>query len=231
MLNQDVKTRTLESIVSAYQALDFYLKQKEENTIEEDFVHTAFGLVESCISNVAKDFELVSIIKNQTEERSRENRERNKRIQELEKEIANNSDFSKYKENIIKIEETISKTWKEKGFSITTNFHLTDYGNIQIELGTEPITECWDLLDEEDYEAKFEERRKIYDTHEFLTIDEGKYKHVIDNDRNKEKLLMMISETFPGAEITKFMSYKNRGMFYINRIEVSFSNLLFMEGK
>lgn len=236
MINADQKKETLEQIVNAYQSLNFYYELKEKNEHSKDFMQTVFSLNESMICTISKYFDLKSSIKDSKEEKNKETRNRNARIQQLEKEITENSDFTDFKKNITTVFDTIKKIWQNEGFSGFSNPHITHYGDLKINLSLQPIREIWDFDDEANSERNYKEILASYidkfEQKQLSTVSEEdeRYVYVIDNDSNEKIISQLLFSLFPGVCINNFDRRRHNDLFIITSVTITISNLAFLEG-
>lgn len=233
MFTPDEKATCLKQIQNAYQTLELYEKMKKEEKDTEDFAETTFSLNAYAIAEIAKTMGFSSKVKEQLDEQSRENRERQKRIQTLENQLSSQTNATTYQEHVKTVFEQIESTWKEEGFTGTYQPSISQYGEVSLSLQLEPIHDIMDIWMEEADEKKAEElfqvRRRSFFDKEFDVIQDSSYVFVLDNDENKRNIQTLLTHLFPTVTIDKWDSRKQRDVFILWKVDVSLKSLQFLE--
>ena len=233
MYTPDERAECLKQVRSAYQTLELFENMKKEGDEAKNFAETAFSLNAYAIAAIAKTFDFSSKVKEELEERSRENRERNEKIQILEKQLASNLEPDNYQKNVQQAFKKIEEMWKEHGFSGTYKPIIRQYGNVSLTFLLHPIHDMWDMLLEEEDEKKVEElfrkRKQVFDEKGFEVINNSSYVYILDNDTNKQKIQNLLQQLFPTLEIYKWDAQKQENVFILSRVEVAIKSLQFLE--
>lgn len=173
----------------------------------------------------ALDFD--SILVKQSDARYEEIRQANKRIQRLEKELADKHPLSGLSNLFKKSQDTLSKWWKEEGFSLVEDMKMLRNGSLEVSFGFHLIGRVPFLSEnpKSEHESLQKHIRSLRDSG-FVFFDSSPYgmfkSNLIDTDENKELLNRLVQSRFPSFEMGDVQTKSLDGTEFI----MSFSGVI-----
>lgn len=232
MLSPDDKHLCLEQTKNAYQALQLFLEIQNDNESDKKFNQTAFSIIEHMISDLASKWGIPSTVYDAHMARIDENKNRNKRIQELEENIAKTSDYTTFKENMKTISTRINQVWNAKGFGNYDQMSIGEYESVTVTLRLTPAREPWNI----DIKVKGSEDNipkeisDAFEAHKFeLYNQEEEYVYLYDCDSNRYKIEHLVRTIYPGCGIIGWKSRNSRDIFLIDGVEIKLTDLSYFK--
>lgn len=231
MLNLDDKYSCLDVTKKAYQALQFYEEMKHAGKENTDLVQSAFGIVEHMIVDLASIWGISSTLHDAHMNRINESKNRNLRIEELEKKISEMSDYSNFEENLNTIAKRTNQIWNEQGFANYQDMDFGNYETIVVTLSLKPAKYTWDIDlsngDNKDAIPNFITNAFTSQRFDIQNSDERNV-CLYDNDKNRDKISNLVKALFPGSRITQWKTNPSNDSFVMDGVKVLLSNLSYV---
>ena len=181
------------------------------------------------IYHLAEKLNLESDVKDLMNERTRENKERSLRIEQLEKEIAESSSVGSFSDNLNLIKKRMNHLWNQQGFESSYGIFIRETGVLDVTLSLKPVEEGWELEEEQDEVP--EAYSNSFLQHEFECVEGEDYTYLVEKDRNKDIIENLVKRQFPNARIWDWGRGHQDDKSILTNVNLLVSDLSFMEGK
>lgn len=219
--SKEVLLKALKDLHFANAQLHEWVKK---DNLSEDMAKTLPSLIESHFCNIAKHLDYASHLTAEKEKRYEEIRNANLKIQELQAELASNKPIDGLKEQLSGLSDSISNWWRKDGFKYVRNHEYTSNGYCKVEFGfmLDRFTSMFTDTPVADRKKSGDHIQDLKDQgFEFASSHNREYE-LIDNQKNRELLINMLTERFPSINIISFKNWSSStddGTFIIREVE------------
>lgn len=177
-------------------------------------------LLESYTVEALKALDFDSILQKQSEVRYEEIRQANKRIQRLEKELANKHPLSGLPNLFKKTQDIINKWWKDEGFSWVNDVKMLGDGSLEVSFGFHLLSRVPFLSEnpKSDHEKLQKHIRSLrdYGFEFFESSPQGIFKsNLIDTAENRKLLNQLVLSRFPSFQMGDIQTKSLDGTAFI----------------
>lgn len=221
------------SFLESYNHISLLLKHLKDKVVsgklDDKDKSTYLSLLENYTADVFEIMDYEKDIKQKIKDRSKKLYDANMTIRELEKQLGQKVSFKDIVYGFEAFVEEIGEWWKEEGFTAFKPFYMSSDKTVEVKL---PLTlhREYQHLFRSNSEAE-NKKLKQKDEDKFKELSH-KYdfsgKDVVDNDKNREKLLSLILNKFPDAMLKSYKTATDvKGNRYIRDISLilSFHNI------
>ncbi|MGN4544821.1 hypothetical protein [Bacillus cereus group sp. MYBK95-2] len=211
ILNVDQKAVALKGLKDLFFAVQQMHEWLSKDILTEEMKGTLISLSECHISDIAKATNYESNLAKERAERHIDIRNANKRIRELEQQMANMKPIDGLKEQLVGLTRKIDDWWDELGFNYISEMSFSKWGGLDIKFGFQ-LGRVSMLLSSTPVSDKEENADKIQQLRDkgFVFIEEDREAHLADNDINKQLLVQLLEERFPRIQITGMETWSRR---------------------
>lgn len=228
-ITKDKKNSFLESYNHIVFLLNHMKSRVVSGELDDKKKSTYLSLLENYNADLFEIMEYEKDIKQKIKDRSKKLYNANMTIRDLEKQLGQKVSFNDIVYGFEAYGNEIKEWWKGEGFTAFKSFHMSSDKTVEVKL---PLTlhREYQHLFRSNSEAE-NKKLKQQDEDNFKELSH-KYdfsgKDVVDNDKNREKLLSLILNKFPDAMLKNYKTATDvKGNRYIRDISfiLSFHNI------
>lgn len=209
-LNDDEKAIALKGLSDIYNTTGELFNELKNNELTEEMKNVLFNLIESYTAEASKVLKFDSQASAKIASRYADIRKANKKIHELKKMLAENTQVNGLKELLYAMHDALCRWWRKQGFNLVTDDAFGNYGykgrfcldasHISF-ASTRPVTE----------EKKQKSRlgQMIEEGYEFAKEDRREYV-LLDTPKNRELMTKLVKSKFQSIDITKWENWSLR---------------------
>jgi len=227
VLNEDNKAVCLKSISDLFFAAKQLHEWLNNDELSVEMKDTLISLMESHTAGFSKILGYDSQAASRIDDMFGGIRQANRKIKELEQQLADNNPVSGVKELLREMHDGLYAWWNMQGFNLVTDDAFGSYGykgRFCLSLNTVSTFSRKPITEEQERRSKLNE---LLDDGYELTLVKGDREYVLlDTPTNRKKINYLLKTAFPSAKIIKWNNYwLNNDDFKLWDVEVIIYNL------
>lgn len=236
ILNEDQKAVALKTTKDLFFAAKELHDRIGRDGLTNEMAGVLPSLIEGYFVELASQLDYGSKLAKDVEERHQTIREKNIRIRDLEKQLAENKPIDGLSEQLYQLYQHVSDWWNTHGFHHVSEPGFTSSGIFTGKfafmldhlgrMSRKPVTE------KRNYKERIQDL--INEGWEIIFDQNGRSPQLVDNENNRARLINLIKGRFPSAKIIKtrnWPSEDNENVFIYRNVEVYIYDLRDIPGE